>query len=160
MKLEISLQVDKGLTPNLENNWLRAVVRKVIKALGLSVPVEVSLVITDAKKVRQLNKEYRSKDESTDVLAFAMMDSKDEEKSFVTPPDGVLHLGEVVISYPQAVRQARELGHSVEQEMACLIVHGILHLLGYDHELPDEEEKMRAKEREVMAKIGSRGKEK
>lgn len=160
VKLEINLQVDKRFIANLERNWLRSVIRKVIKTLGLTSPVEVSLVVTDTEKVRQLNKEYRGKNEPTDVLAFAMISGKDKGKSFVTPPDGVLHLGEVVISYPQAVKQAAERRHSVEQELVLLITHGILHLVGYDHEQPNEAEKMRSKEREIMAKIGSRSEEK
>jgi len=157
MKLEVGVQVDEELSPYLGENWLKSMVRQVIRALDFTSAVEVGIVITGMERVQQLNKEYRGKDEPTDVLAFPMMGSKDEEKSFVIPPDGILHLGEVVISYPQAVQQAKEVGHSVEQELTLLITHGILHLLGYDHELPDEEEKMRAKEREIIAKIGNRG---
>ena len=69
---------------------------------------------------------------------------------FIHPPDGVRHLGEVLISYPQAVAQAKEQGHSPERELALLVIHGILHLLGYDHEEPEQEEKMKQKEKELL----------
>src|SRR4030042_1290206 len=78
------------------------------------------------------------------------------EQSFVDPPDGVRHLGEVMISYTQAVKQAQEQGHNVAQELALLIVHGVLHLLGYDHELPQENQLMRAKENEILGILDSK----
>jgi probable rRNA maturation factor len=89
-------------------------------------------------------------DEPTDVLAFHMLPQKGSESSFAVPPDGVTRLGEVIISYPQAVAQAKEQGHSPERELALLIIHGILHLLGCDHEEPQEERNMRERERELL----------
>lgn len=153
MEIELNLQIKKGFGRYLDKRWLKSVVQEAVNALAFVSPVELSLVITDAVKTRRLNREYRGKNKPTDVLAFSMMDGKDEEKSFVNPPDGVLHLGEVVISYPQAAQQAAELGHSTEEEVALLIIHGVLHLVGYDHEQANEEEKMRAKEKEIMARI-------
>jgi len=72
---------------------------------------------------------------------------------FITPPDGVLHLGEVIIAYPQAVIQAEEHHHPVKREIAILIIHGVLHLLGYDHEEPEAERQMRAREAEILSGI-------
>jgi probable rRNA maturation factor len=111
------------------------------------------LLITDSKTVQKLNRIYRGEDKPTDVLAFQMVPGMDQEPGlpFVSPPDGIRHLGEVVISYPQAVKQAQELGHGVARELALLIVHGILHLLGYDHEPPEGEQKMRDKENEILS---------
>jgi probable rRNA maturation factor len=79
-----------------------------------------------------------------------MLPQKGADDSFALPPDGVTRLGEVIISYPQAIEQAREQGHSTERELALLIIHGILHLLGYDHEEPEGESEMRKKERELL----------
>ncbi|HUX48727.1 MAG TPA: rRNA maturation RNase YbeY, partial [Dehalococcoidia bacterium] len=115
-------------------------------------PYEVSLVFTDSETVRQLNRDYRGVDEPTDVLAFYMLPQKGSDSSFALPPDGVTRLGEVIISYPQAVEQAREQGHATEKELALLVIHGILHLLGYDHEEAKEEIKMRRRERELLEK--------
>ena len=80
--------------------------------------------------------------------------SQESGTHFTGPPDGINHLGEVVISYPQAMQQAQEQGHDVKQELAVLIVHGVLHLLGYDHELPDKEQKMKARENEILKRLG------
>jgi len=72
---------------------------------------------------------------------------------FVIPPDGVLHLGEVIISYPQAVIQAEEHHHSIKREIAILTIHGVLHLLGYEHDKPGLERQMRAREAEILSSI-------
>ena len=84
-----------------------------------------------------------------------MSEQKPEEEpaAFIGPPDGLMHLGEVIISYPQAVIQAQEHGHSIKREMAILIVHGVLHILGYDHEKPRMEPAMKAKEKEILAAL-------
>lgn len=129
---------------------MQEIARAVLRAEGVSPPYEVSLVFAESEVVRQLNRRYRGVDEPTDVLAFGILPEKDSSDYFPVPPDGVTRLGEVVISYPQAVEQAAEQGHSTERELALLIVHGILHLLGYDHEEPEQEAEMRAKEKEVL----------
>ena len=72
---------------------------------------------------------------------------------FILPPDGVRHLGEVIISCPQAASQASERHHSLEREIAILTVHGVLHLLGYEHDKPELEQAMRAKEAEILSRI-------
>jgi len=109
---------------------------------------EVSLIITSDERIHEINRAYRQVDAPTDVIAFALMEETGGE--FVSPPDGILHLGEVIISYPTAVSQASEHYHSVQQELAILIVHGTLHLLGYDHVLPGQARKMRNKERDIL----------
>ena len=96
-------------------------------------------------------------DKPTDVLSFALMERKyDDETPFITPPDGVLHLGEVVISYPQAAKQAEDNGLTLEKELSLLIVHGVLHLLGYEHDKPDREREMRALEEKVLSELEKR----
>jgi probable rRNA maturation factor len=92
-------------------------------------------------------------DRTTDVIAFALSERGTERESFVTPPDDVIHLGEVIISYPRARRQAEEQRYPLERELALLVAHGVLHLLGYDHELPEQGEKMRAMESKVLDAI-------
>ena len=72
---------------------------------------------------------------------------------FVQPPDGVLHLGEVIISCPQAIMQAEEHQHSVKKEIAILRIHGVLHLLGYEHDEPERERQMRARETEILNQV-------
>jgi probable rRNA maturation factor len=152
---EINISVEQKLKVSLEESWLRNIALKALEAEGIVSPTEMGLVVTDNETVQQLNRNYRDLDEPTDVLAFHMPLYKGQESElpFVSPPDGVHHLGEVVISYPKAVQQTQERGHNIEQELALLIIHGVLHLLGYDHEQPEERQRMRAKEKAIMRKL-------
>jgi len=147
---QIGIHVEEEFRGVVDESQVRRIAQAVLKAEGVAPPYEVSLVFTDSEKVKQLNRDYRGVDEPTDVLAFYMLPQKEEAAPFALPPDGVTRLGEVIISYHQAVEQAREQGHSTERELALLVIHGILHLLGYDHEEAKEEIKMREKERELL----------
>jgi len=147
---EIEIFIEEEFRGLVDGDWVKKIVRQVLKAEGVASPYEVSLVFTDSETVQQLNRDYRGVDEPTDVLAFYMLPQKGADSSFALPPDGVTRLGEVIISYPQAVAQAREQGHSPERELALLVIHGMLHLVGYDHEEPEEESKMRERERELL----------
>jgi len=152
--MEINVLIDQDFEAYLEAGWLEGVARQVLTAEPASPDAELSLVITGQERVRQLNRDYLNRDRPTDVLAFSMLAGLPVESSpFVAPPDGVLHLGEVIISYPQAVIQAEEHQHPVRKEVALLVIHGILHLLGYDDEKPEEKRRMRAREREILSAI-------
>jgi probable rRNA maturation factor len=150
VKEEIGIRVEDEFRASVDGGWVKKIVRQILKADGVVPPYEVSLVFTDSSTVKQLNRDYRGVDEPTDVLAFYMLPHEGSASSFALPPDGVTRLGEVIISYPQAIVQAEEHGHSPERELALLIIHGILHLLGYDHEEPEKESKMRVRERELL----------
>ena len=149
---EIEIFVEEEFRGLVDDGWLRKIAQTVLKAEGVASPYEVSLVFTDSETVQRLNREFRGVDETTDVLAFYMLAQKEADSSFVLPPDGITRLGEVIISYPQAVEQAKEQGHPLERELTLLVIHGILHLLGYDHEEPDEESKMKERERELLGR--------
>ena len=153
--MEINILIGEGFEGCLEASRLNSVVESVLSAQNAGSNVELSLVITGQEVVQQLNKIYRGKDESTDVLAFSMVPAGQEPGAppFVMPPDGVAHLGEVIISYPQAVIQAKERQHPVDREIAILIIHGVLHLLGYEHDKPDLERQMRGREKEILSSI-------
>jgi len=153
---KIEIFVEEKFRGLVVEDWARRIVKTVLEAEGVTSPYEVSLVFTDSETVKQLNRDYRGVDEPTDVLAFYMLPQKGSDSSFALPPDGVTRLGEVIISYPQAVKQSKEQGHSPEKELTLLIIHGILHLLGYDHEEPEEESKMRERERELLERYLSR----
>jgi probable rRNA maturation factor len=152
---EINVSIEQKLKIPLRESWFQRIAIRTIEAEGIPTPSEMGLVITDSKTIQKLNMTYRGENKPTDVLAFYMIPgtNQESEAQFVGPPDGIHHLGEVVISYPQAVEQAQEQGHSVEQELALLIVHGVLHLLGYDHEFPEEEQKMKARENEILKRL-------
>lgn len=113
-------------------------------------PGEVTVVVTDEQGIRELNRDFLGRDDVTDVLSFA---TQEEGGPFVPAPEAGNYLGDVIICYPQAVDQAPEQGHSVEEEMALLAVHGALHLLGYDHATPREQAAMWALQDEILGQL-------
>ncbi len=157
--MEINVLIDEGYEGYLEAGWLQSIAEQVLVTQDADSRLELGLVITGQEKVQQLNQSYLGKDEPTDVLAFSMLPEplataeSEAASPFVQPPDGILHLGEVIISYPQAVIQAREHRHSVKREIAILIIHGVLHLLGYDHDKPELERQMKTREKEILSRI-------
>ncbi len=156
MNEQIDIHVDHEFRTLVDKSRVRKIVRQVLKAERVTPPYELGLVFADKEKVRQLNRDYRGVDQPTDVLAFYMRPQKGSDSSFANPPDGVAHLGEVIISYPQALAQAKKQGHSLQRELALLIIHGTLHLLSYDHEESREAKKMRAREEELLEKYSPR----
>ncbi len=152
-KPEINISIKRNIDLPVEKNWLKGIAHRVLEAEKIASSIEMGLLITDSQTIQKLNRIYRGEDKPTDVLAFQMTPGMNQELElpFVSAPDGIKHLGEVVISYQEAVKQAQEQGHGVTRELAFLIVHGILHLLGYDHELPEEERKMRDRENEIFS---------
>lgn len=119
--------------------------RAVLAFLG-EQDVELSVALVDDARMQQLNQQFRGKDRTTDVLAFSQRDGEALGETAL--------LGDVVISIPTARRQAQERGHSVTVEVRELLVHGILHLLGYDHEISEAEaERMFTRQREVLAAL-------
>jgi probable rRNA maturation factor len=116
------------------------------------ITVYVSLVLTDDAGIARLNRQYRGIDTPTDVLSFPQLDSPD--RSLERPAGMPLMLGDIVISLPQAESQAREYGHSRERELAFLLVHGLLHLLGFDHEVPDQAAAMETEQEIILLSLG------
>ncbi len=153
-KLELNLLIDSPYRRKLSAQWLDRVVSETLEGRGLPVPAEVGVVITNDRVVADLNRRYRGISGSTDVLSFSLDGEAASGDSFVSPPDRPYHLGEVVVSYPQAARQASEYGRTVEEEVAILTVHGLLHLMGFDHEEEEEERAMRAQEAQALAVLG------
>jgi probable rRNA maturation factor len=149
--MEINVLFDAGLENCLDAGWIQSIAEQALVAQGVGDDVEIGLVIASQQRVQELNKTYRGKDEPTDVLAFAAGEEAGAGlPPFVQPPDGILHLGEVVIGYPQAVKQAEEHMHSIVREVAILIIHGVLHLLGYEHDEPESACQMAAREAAIL----------
>ena len=129
---------------------LAAIALRVLEAEE-APPCELSVTVTDDETMRGLNREYASEDAVTDVLSF----SQREGEEFIAAPEGAPPLGEVIIALPQAARQASEAGRSVEEEVTRLLIHGTLHLLGYDHAKLGEERRMQAREEELLEASGA-----
>lgn len=111
-----------------------------------ALPGELTIVLTDEKTIQRLNKQYRGHDSSTDVLSFT--------DGSLDPDTGGVYYGDVIIALPIARTQAKTAGHTLEAELALLTVHGVLHLLGFDHTDPKERDRMWAVKRTILAKLG------
>jgi len=128
--------------------WLRDIARGVLELEHIAGPAQVGIVVTDDETVRELNRRFRGLDEPTDVLSFGLGGT--DEAPFALPPEEAASLGEVVIACPTALRQAEEAGRAFGSEVEHLLVHGLLHLLGYDHQRPEDERVMSLRERQIM----------
>lgn len=145
MQIEILNETKLELAEDLEALIIKAT-DKVFEYEDFDVEGEISVLFVDDARIQALNKEFRNKDEVTDVLSFPQYESlKDDGVS-----DPFIYLGDVVISLEQATRQAEEFGHSLEREIVYLTVHSVLHLFGYDHMTEDEKREMRDKEKTVL----------
>lgn len=123
----------------------------VAKLHDLDDMTEVDITIVDDEEIHQLNRDYRNVDRPTDVLSFALDEDDEDEPELL---EGQLHLlGDIIISAETATRQAEEFGHGLEREIVYLAVHGLLHLLGYDHMVGEDKVIMRAKEEEALRAI-------
>jgi probable rRNA maturation factor len=156
VKGDIYVEIDSGLGGEPPSSWFEDVARDVLTAEGVMPPYEVSIVLTGQEEVHAMNRQYRNVDSPTDVIAFYTEVAGPDANSFVLPDDGVRRLGDVVISFPQALEQARDEGHGIEKELSLLVTHGVLHLLGYDHESPEDAPSMRGREAALMAEFEGR----
>lgn len=142
--------------PSKARETVQNVLQQAADLLELGPEVEISVLLVDNETIRSLNRDYRNKDAATDVLSFPMEEAMDgePEPAVIGGPTERL-LGDLVISVEMAVAQAAEYGHSVERELAFLSVHGLLHLLGYDHESGVEAEAaMQAEEKRILSVLG------
>ncbi|MGM7684469.1 rRNA maturation RNase YbeY [Cytobacillus sp. Hm23] len=114
---------------------------------------ELSITFVSNKRIQEINREYRNKDQPTDVISFAMEEMGEDEIE-ITGIELPVVLGDIIISTTKAKEQAEEYGHSFDRELAFLSVHGLLHLLGYDHETEEEEVIMFTKQKELLEQYG------
>lgn len=128
----------------------RAAVAATLRHLDIAHPLEVSLLFTDDAEQRGLNRDWRKQDKPTNVLSFPNMD----EESWQAAPGRLQLLGDVVLARETVTREAAEQGKSLADHAVHLVVHGTLHLLGYDHEEAAEAEDMEELERAILAELG------
>lgn len=148
--MQLGIEVDDRFREYIDEELVYELVESCLEIPAFDAEVELSLLITGDEIVRDLNHRYRGINDTTDVLSFALADEESDTSSFIIPPDGIIHLGEVIISYPRAAMQSERAGHGIDKEIALLIVHGILHLLGYDHDDPAREIEMRGLEQKIL----------
>lgn len=137
-------------------NEIKRVCEAVMEGEDCNFDAEISLTFTDNAGIREINNEYRGIDRATDVLSFPMLEfGMDEEDAEFETDEGLVMLGDIVISLERAREQAAELGHSVRRELAFLTAHSMLHLLGWDHvDNPEGERYMIDKQNEALNSLG------
>ncbi len=153
MPRRVPIQVLPGCRGRVPVAELRRVARHVLAAEYVAPEVEVEVVLADADTVQELNRLYRGQDEPTDVLSFASM----EGMQLQAGPEETPSLGEIVVCLPVAEAQAARARRPVAGEVAHLLVHGLLHVLGHDHDEPAESAAMQAREDELLADLGYAG---
>jgi probable rRNA maturation factor len=153
----ITVQMEPEYEDKLDADMLHRLAIHVLKAEGAEGPLEVGIVVTTDEVVLALNRQYLGHDYHTDVLSFGMGATEDAggDGGFVTPAERAPYLGDVAISYDRAAEQAPEYNHSTEAEVATLLVHGLLHLLGYDDTEDEQRSKMQARQEELVSTFGS-----
>ena len=140
---------------NEEINYklIEKVISEALRYEGVNDNTEVSVTIVDNEEIRKINNKFRNIDRATDVLSFPLIDFDNES----LPDDGSkIYLGYIIISIERAKEQAKEYGHSIDREIGFLTAHSMLHLLGYDHMVPEEEKEMFAKQEEILNNLGLR----
>ncbi len=150
----VSVRILPGCRGHIAAPELRRIARAVLAAEDVAADVGLEVALADSATVRELNRLYRGRDEPTDVLSFA---AREVEVAFVDGPDEASTLGEVVVCLPVAEAQAAEAGRAVPGEIAHLLVHGILHVLAYDHQAATDSAKMKAREDALLASLGYEG---
>lgn len=140
--------IDEGEPPSTA--WVERVVHRTLDLVGIEDDCEVSVLLTNDARIQQLNFDYRGQDKPTDVLSFAL----EEDSTCALPPGCSRLLGDVILSLQTIERQAPSRHGGVPTECAWALCHGVLHLLGFDHETDAQDEEMRAKERDVLAQLG------
>ena len=137
-----------------EYDWLEerysVIAKTAFEMLGIKKNYEIDVSLVDDETIHEINRDYRGVDRVTDVISFAFNDDKDP-KNAINGDDTQVMLGEILISLPQAIRQAAEIGNSKERELSFLFTHGLLHLLGYDHMKKEDEEIMFPLQEKILA---------
>ena len=115
----------------------------------------LNVILTNPKTIKATNKKFRNIDKETDVLSFPMFEKDEIETIISTENDEQIEdvLGDIMISIPRVIEQAKEYGHSVQRELAYMVVHGFYHIMGYDHMNEEEKSIMREKEENVLSKL-------
>lgn len=143
----IEIQISDIFQAELKPEILTKAVQKVLEQQNVPEDAELTVVIDNDDAVQALNRDFRGVDAPTDVLSFPA----DE----IDPENGSPYLGDIIISYPQAARQAAAGDHAIQSELQLLVVHGVLHLLGHDHAEPEEKERMWSAQSDILSRLGS-----
>lgn len=150
----VEIEINNVETKDNEAEIIKKVVSTVLDLEKIKHDVDVYITLTNNEEIHAINKEYRDVDRPTDVLSFPMYEKEEIPTLKKEKQDDIEEiLGDIIISIPKVIEQAQEYGHSYERELAYLTVHGMLHLLGYDHMEDDDKLVMREHEEAVLNKL-------
>jgi probable rRNA maturation factor len=144
---------ETGLLKEDKITYIYDLLQFAAKKQDITNEAELSVTFVDDDRIREINREYRSKDMPTDVISFAM-EELGEGETIVYGDDLPVVLGDIIISVPRAQEQSERFGHTFIRELGFLSVHGLLHLLGYDHMNEEDEAKMFKRQREILDEYG------
>ncbi len=142
----MTVEISGIFAAKVKASLIEHTVNTTLAHLSLLEDSSLTIVITDDQNIQELNLKFREVDNTTDVLSFPA--------GHVDPESGTTYLGDVIISYPQAVNQAKRRDHPVNNELQLLVIHGTLHLLGHDHTEPAQKKRMWAAQDEILNQLG------
>ena len=162
----MSIIINNDIEETLDNKYVDIINKTIEKSLDeehCPYEVEVSVTITDNQNIQEINREHRDMDKPTDVLSFPLIDFsnpsnfddiEEDNDEWFNLDNGELMLGDIIISLERARDQAQEYGHSIEREIGFLTAHSMLHLMGYDHMIEEEEKVMISKQKKILNEVG------
>lgn len=143
--MKYSIEVNQRVRQRIGTKWIKKIVQQTLRVAGIK-SAEISIAFIGDQEMKKLNKKWRGRNRVTDVLSFTYQTPNTRDK--------IPLIGEIIICYPQAKRQAKEQGHSVQEEIKVLLVHGLLHLCGYEHENGlQKARRMRGAEQKALEKL-------
>lgn len=152
--LDIAIIDELNYLSNQERQLIEELAQFVAQQENIIEEAEISFSIVSLEDIHEINKTYRGIDRPTDVISFALEEMSDDEIEIQGLPDEPRILGDIIISYDKVKLQAEEYGHSFQRELGFLVVHGFLHLLGYDHMTSQDEKIMFNKQEQILKNFG------
>jgi probable rRNA maturation factor len=141
--INLTVSIEKQFQNKVKKTFINTLVNQTLNYLD-KYNVEITIAIVDSERIRKINKQFREIDEVTDVLSFPSNE--------IDPDSNIKYLGDIIISFPQVVEQAKEYNNPVELELSLVVIHGILHLLGYDHVTKKDTKEMFSLQNKILSK--------
>ncbi|TGA99586.1 rRNA maturation RNase YbeY [Sporolactobacillus shoreae] len=154
MTMTIDLHDDTEELSEEQQQWVIKLIDHAVDILQLSGEIDCSLTFVGNARIQEINREYRGIDRPTDVISFALEEMADDEVPIMPEEGEPRVLGDIIVSIDKAREQAVTYEHSFERELGFLVVHGLLHLLGYDHTTESEEKEMFGLQEEILSTFG------
>lgn len=154
MTMTIDMHDETGQINEEQQRWIIRLIDHAAEQLQLEGEIECSITFVDDERIREINSKYRGIDRPTDVISFALEETAEGEVPILPEEGEPRVLGDIIVSLDRARAQAEEYGHTFERELGFLVIHGLLHLLGYDHATKQEEQVMFGLQENILSSFG------